>query len=43
MTPLSGGQRCDPCRGRLLSRSVKAFLELAARVMDEVPEGGTDG
>ncbi|MEU8564170.1 SAV_2336 N-terminal domain-related protein [Streptomyces cyaneofuscatus] len=29
--------------GRLRSRSVKAFLELAARVMDEVPEGGTDG
>ncbi|MFI7238918.1 hypothetical protein [Streptomyces cyaneofuscatus] len=29
--------------GRLRSRSVKAFLELAARVMDEVPEGGPDG
>ncbi|MFF3093474.1 hypothetical protein [Streptomyces cyaneofuscatus] len=29
--------------GRLRSRSVKAFPELAARVVDEVPEGGPDG
>ncbi|MFD3786935.1 SAV_2336 N-terminal domain-related protein [Streptomyces cyaneofuscatus] len=29
--------------GRLRSRSVKAFLELAARVVDEVPEDGPDG
>ncbi|KAB2594013.1 SAV_2336 N-terminal domain-related protein [Streptomyces arboris] len=29
--------------GRLRSRSVKAFLELAARVMDEAPEGGPEG
>ncbi|MFD3973737.1 SAV_2336 N-terminal domain-related protein [Streptomyces cyaneofuscatus] len=29
--------------GRLRSRSVRAFLELAALVLDEVPEGGPDG